>query len=54
MAKVGKAENTAFVNCNLPAWFKKNEMLDRRHSQRLTRGKKSATAGSVKLKGNPR
>ena len=54
MAKVSKAENTAFVNCNLPDWFKKDEMLDRRLSQRLTRGQKSATVGLVKLKGNPR
>jgi hypothetical protein len=53
VANVGKAEKTAFVNCNLPAWLRNEEMLDRRFSQRLTSGKKTIV-GFVRLRGKPR
>jgi len=54
MAKVGRAEKTAFVNSNLPAWLKKEEMLMSLLSHLLTKGHKSATVGLEMLSGRPK
>jgi len=54
MAKVGRAENTAFVSSNLPAWLRKDEILISLLSHLLIKGQKSATSGFEMLSGRPR
>jgi hypothetical protein len=54
MIKVGRAEKTAFVNSNLPAWLKKEEMLMSLLSHLLTKGQKSANVGLEMLSGRPK
>jgi hypothetical protein len=38
IAKVGRAEKTALVSSNLPAWLRKEEMFARRLSHLVTKG----------------
>jgi len=52
--KVGNADKTALVSCNLPASLRKEEKATSLLSHLVVRGQKSATEGLVRDKGKPR
>jgi hypothetical protein len=54
MAKVGRAENTEFVSCNLPARERKIDVPTNLFSHLLTIGMNSSTFGFVRPRGSPR
>jgi len=54
MEKVGRAEKTEFVSCNLPACERKIDVLTNLLSHLLTIGKNSSTFGFVRPRGSPR